>query len=74
MVCPPEKHISVETSDLLNAIKNRLHLEQRASFEELAKLMAVVGEFDFFDLKLRMRRDFLPFASGSRNEVSECCV
>eukprot|EP00879_Flechtneria_rotunda_P014418 GHRR01015066.1.p5 GENE.GHRR01015066.1~~GHRR01015066.1.p5 ORF type:complete len:119 (+),score=30.24 GHRR01015066.1:871-1227(+) len=52
-VCPPEKHISVTSSELKQAIKNRLELEDRGTFEELCKLMEGMANFDFVDLKFR---------------------
>ncbi len=70
-VCPPEKHISVETSELQAAIRNRLELADRAKFDELIKLMSGVANFDFAGLKERVRDNFLPFTSGAKHTVSE---
>jgi hypothetical protein len=39
LICPPEKHISVESGELKAALKARLELADRARFDELAKLM-----------------------------------
>lgn len=39
LVCPPEKHISVESSELKAALKARLDLGDRLKFDELSKLM-----------------------------------
>lgn len=66
-VHPPERHISVDPHELKMAIKNRL--EDRRSFDELTKLMEGVANFDFFDLKQRMRNNFLPFSSGANNTI-----
>ncbi|KAF6257530.1 hypothetical protein COO60DRAFT_1701817 [Scenedesmus sp. NREL 46B-D3] len=68
-VMPPEKHVSVDSHELKMAIKNRLELEDRVVFDDLCKLMEGVANFDFFDLKDRMRTNFLPFASGARNSI-----
>lgn len=68
-VMPPEKHVSVDAHELKMAIKNRLELEDRVVFDDLCKLMEGVANFDFFDLKDRMRTNFLPFASGARNSI-----
>eukprot|EP00882_Tetradesmus_deserticola_P018152 GHRQ01019478.1.p1 GENE.GHRQ01019478.1~~GHRQ01019478.1.p1 ORF type:complete len:266 (+),score=104.64 GHRQ01019478.1:211-1008(+) len=68
-VMPPEKHVSVESHELKLAIKNRLELEDRDVFEDLCKLMEGVANFDFFDLKDRMRNNFLPFACSARNSI-----
>ena len=38
-------------------------------FDDLAKLMEGVASFDFIDIKERMRTNFLPFASGARNQA-----
>lgn len=69
LVCPPEKHISVETAELKAAIKNRLALADRAVFDDLCKLMSGVAEFDFVDLASRIRTNFLPFASGAKHQI-----
>lgn len=53
MVCPPEKHISVDSHELKVAIKNRLELEDREGFDDLCKLMEGVANFDFYDLRQR---------------------
>jgi hypothetical protein len=66
---PPEKHISVPKGELLRALRARLPDGDRAGFDELAKLMEAVSSFDFLDLKERVRHNFLPFASGAKNQV-----
>lgn len=66
---PPEKHISVPKDELRKSLKNRLDLAERAKFDDLVKLMEGVASFDFVDLKHRMRANFLPFASGARNQT-----
>jgi len=68
---PPEKHISVDTSELVAAIKNRLELADRPLFYELCKLMAGVAQFDFYDLKSRLRNNFVPFDA---NEEAAVCI
>lgn len=68
---PPEKHISVPKEEVLLALRNRLGGDG-AKFDELVHLMEGVASFDFMDLKDRMRTNFLPFASGARNQVRRC--
>lgn len=69
LVCPPEKHISVESAELKAALKARLDLADRAQFDQLAKLMEGIANFDFYDLKRRMKENFLPFATGARHST-----
>lgn len=69
LICPPDRHVSVSNPELKAALKNRLQLEHRAMFDDLCKLIEGVANFDFFDLKQRMRTNFLPFASGARNQI-----
>jgi hypothetical protein len=69
LVVAPERHISVDTNELRLALKNRLELDQREAFDDLCKLMEGVANFDFFDLKRRIRQSFLPFAAGAKNQV-----
>ncbi|GBG00002.1 hypothetical protein Rsub_12729 [Raphidocelis subcapitata] len=66
---PPEKHIAVPKEELLRALRARLPDGERPAFDELAKLMEGVASFDFLDLKERMRTNFLPFASGAKNQI-----
>jgi hypothetical protein len=69
LVMPPEKHISVHKDDLLAALRARLPERERGQFDDLVTLMEGVASFDFMDLKERMRSNFLPFASGAKNQV-----
>ena len=71
---PPEKHISVPKVQLLAALKGKAEAAPAAAgggeqFDELVKLMEGVASFDFMDIRERMRHNFLPFASGARNQV-----
>lgn len=66
---PPEKHISAPRDQVLMALRASLPESERARFDELAALMEGVAAFDFVDVKERMRTNFLPFASGARNQV-----
>jgi hypothetical protein len=69
LVCPPEKHISVESAELKAALKARLDLGDRAQFDQLSQLMEGIANFDFYYLKKRMKENFLPFATGARHST-----
>jgi len=47
LVCPPEKHISVESGELKAALKARLDMGDRARFDEIGKLMEGESFFRF---------------------------
>jgi hypothetical protein len=69
LVMPPEKHIAAPKDDLLASLRGRLPEPDQAQFDDLVTLMEGVASFDFMDLKERMRTNFLPFASGAKNQV-----
>jgi hypothetical protein len=69
LVVAPQRHISVDASELKLALRGRLPVEERPDFDDLCKLVEGVASFDFWDLKRRMREEFLPFASGAKNQT-----
>jgi hypothetical protein len=69
LVVAPQRHISVDASELKAALRSRLPMEERPDFDDLCKLVEGVASFDFWDLKRRMREEFLPFASGAKNQT-----
>lgn len=68
IICPPDRHISVEFQEIYGILKSALSVGERARFEEVAQLIESLYAQEFMVLRRSLKRNFLPFSMGAKDQ------
>lgn len=68
VVCPPERHIPIPPHELSHVFLSRLGESDRQKYREFLKLVEVTSQFEFFDIRRRIKRNFRLFSLGAAGE------
>ena len=68
VVCPPERHIPVPPHELSQVFLSRLGEDDQQKYRELLKLMEAATQFEFLDIRRRIKRNFRLFSLGAAGE------
>jgi hypothetical protein len=69
IVCPPDRHISVEFQEIYAIIKLNLSVAERARFEEVSQLIESLYAQEFMVLRRNLKRNFLCFSMGAKDQA-----
>ncbi|KAJ9526551.1 hypothetical protein QJQ45_017685 [Haematococcus lacustris] len=72
IVCPPERHISVQFSELLAIVKGGLSISSRQRYQELAALLESLFAQEFMTLRRNLKKNFLAFSLGAKGQQMMC--
>mmetsp|Transcript_19840 Transcript_19840/g.59942 ORF Transcript_19840/g.59942 Transcript_19840/m.59942 type:complete len:665 (-) Transcript_19840:1314-3308(-) len=68
VVCPPEHFISVASQDLARALRSNVDEKDRTAFAAFVRLVEATSQFEFLDVRNRLKKDFQPFAAGAARQ------
>lgn len=72
IVCPPERHISIQFSELLAIVKGGLSISSRQRYQELAALLESLFAQEFMTLRRNLKKNFLAFSLGAKGQQMMC--
>ncbi|CAD7700320.1 unnamed protein product [Ostreobium quekettii] len=68
VVCPPERHIPLPPHELSHVFLSRLADSDKEKYRELLKLFQGTSQFEFVDIRQRVKRNFRLFSLGASGE------
>ena len=68
VVCPPERYIPTPPHELSPVFLSRLGESDRQKYREFLKLVEATSQFEFLDIRRRIKRNFRLFSLGAAGE------
>jgi hypothetical protein len=68
VVCPPEHFISVSAHDLSRVLAGNLSPDQQTAFVAFHRLVESTCQFEYLDVRNRLKKDFQPFAYAAARQ------
>ncbi|GMH33630.1 hypothetical protein BSKO_01464 [Bryopsis sp. KO-2023] len=68
VVSPPERHISVTSHEIVEVFRGRMGSADRLKFQDFCKLVEATAQFEYLDVRRRIKRNFRLFSLGAKGE------